>query len=317
MKDHYSALPIVPKIFYKQNKKDEAKGSDSVHIVIESRDSFSLWFGESKFYNSIENARLDKIISSVKLFEQMLRVFAKGKESITKFLDKIWKQIAEWFVKNKKAFGKFVNRTGIYSQRYLGNKLLPLVKANRASLKFGKAGKNVVNAVDKKVLNILNSGLSKNKLDKLVMVSGMVFKQGTKTSKSFTKSNFLKSEIGKLSKSGKYIDELGKPSIFQKFINNMHPTLKKRYELHLKEIANGLNASANDIARAGVAGSHGEIRALNALLKAIDPKGIKYGDDVFKHILGYNRFLRKGANKVQPPCVHCHFMTNLITFIGL
>lgn len=33
---------------------------------IESKDTFSLWFGESKFYNSIENARLDKIVASVK-----------------------------------------------------------------------------------------------------------------------------------------------------------------------------------------------------------------------------------------------------------
>lgn len=66
MRKYYSALPIVPKIFYKQNKRDEAKGSDSVHIVIESENTFSLWFGESKFYNSIENARLDKIVSSVK-----------------------------------------------------------------------------------------------------------------------------------------------------------------------------------------------------------------------------------------------------------
>lgn len=66
MKNHYKALPIVPKIFYKQNQKDEAKGSDSVHIVIESKDTFSLWFGESKFYNSIENARLDAIVASVK-----------------------------------------------------------------------------------------------------------------------------------------------------------------------------------------------------------------------------------------------------------
>ena len=66
MKNHYSALPIVPKIFYKQNQKDEAKGSDSVHIVVESEDTFSLWFGESKFYSSIENARLDTIVASVK-----------------------------------------------------------------------------------------------------------------------------------------------------------------------------------------------------------------------------------------------------------
>lgn len=65
MKKHYSALPIVPKIFYKQNKKDEAKGADSIHIVVESNDTFSLWFGESKFYNNIENARLDEIVKSV------------------------------------------------------------------------------------------------------------------------------------------------------------------------------------------------------------------------------------------------------------
>lgn len=65
MKNHYKALPIVPKIFYKQNKNDEAKGADSIHIVVESEDSFSLWFGESKFYNSIENARLDEIVKSV------------------------------------------------------------------------------------------------------------------------------------------------------------------------------------------------------------------------------------------------------------
>lgn len=66
MKHHYKALPIVPKIFYKQNSQDNAKGADSVHIVVENGNDFSLWFGESKFYNSIENARLKTIIDSVK-----------------------------------------------------------------------------------------------------------------------------------------------------------------------------------------------------------------------------------------------------------
>lgn len=66
MKKYYNALPVVPKIFYKQNTQDNAKGSDSVHIVLEGEDSFSLWLGESKFYNSIENARLDAILQSVK-----------------------------------------------------------------------------------------------------------------------------------------------------------------------------------------------------------------------------------------------------------
>lgn len=66
MKNHYKALPVVPKIFYKQNSNDPAKGSDSVHIVIESDTLFSLWLGEAKFYNSIENARLNQIVGSVK-----------------------------------------------------------------------------------------------------------------------------------------------------------------------------------------------------------------------------------------------------------
>ena len=65
MKHHYGALPVVPKIFYKQNPQDNAKGADSVHIVIEGENNFSIWFGEAKFYNSIENARLDTIIESV------------------------------------------------------------------------------------------------------------------------------------------------------------------------------------------------------------------------------------------------------------
>jgi hypothetical protein len=65
MKNYYKALPVVPKIFYKQNSQDFAKGADSVHIVIENETTFSLWFGESKFYNSIENSRLDKIVESV------------------------------------------------------------------------------------------------------------------------------------------------------------------------------------------------------------------------------------------------------------
>lgn len=62
---HYKALPVVPKIFYKQNVQDNAKGADSVHIVVESDDAFSLWFGEAKFYNSIQNTRLASIVESV------------------------------------------------------------------------------------------------------------------------------------------------------------------------------------------------------------------------------------------------------------
>jgi hypothetical protein len=66
MKHHYKALPVVPKIFYKQNRNDNAKGADSVHIVVANQgDEFSLWLGESKFYNDISDARLDKVVESV------------------------------------------------------------------------------------------------------------------------------------------------------------------------------------------------------------------------------------------------------------
>lgn len=64
MQEHFGALPIVPKIFYKQNANDFAKGADSIHLVINDND-FSVWFGEAKFYNDIGDTRLDKIIESI------------------------------------------------------------------------------------------------------------------------------------------------------------------------------------------------------------------------------------------------------------
>ena len=64
MRHHFGALPVVPKIFYKQNVQDNAKGADSVHIVVNG-DDFTLWFGEAKFYNSIADVRLDSVVTSV------------------------------------------------------------------------------------------------------------------------------------------------------------------------------------------------------------------------------------------------------------
>lgn len=65
MRQYYNALPVVPKIFYKQNDKDNAKGADSVHISLEESGKFSLWLGEAKFYNSIDDGRLDNPVNSV------------------------------------------------------------------------------------------------------------------------------------------------------------------------------------------------------------------------------------------------------------
>ena len=37
------ALHVVPKIFYKQNPKDNTKGADSVHVVLDEKENFTLW----------------------------------------------------------------------------------------------------------------------------------------------------------------------------------------------------------------------------------------------------------------------------------
>ncbi|EED2626339.1 DUF1837 domain-containing protein [Campylobacter coli] len=64
MKKYYNALPIVPKIFYKQNTNDYAKGADSVHLTIENQECH-LWLGESKFYTNITKA-IDEAAKSIK-----------------------------------------------------------------------------------------------------------------------------------------------------------------------------------------------------------------------------------------------------------
>jgi len=66
LKRYFGALPIVPKIFYKQNTQDYAKGADSIHVVINQSGDFTLWIGEAKFYNDLSPSRLDSIVESVK-----------------------------------------------------------------------------------------------------------------------------------------------------------------------------------------------------------------------------------------------------------
>ena len=65
MKHYYKGLPAVPKIFYKQNNQDNAKGADSVHIVLEDNDDFSIWLGEAKFYKDLD-AAMGAAIDSIK-----------------------------------------------------------------------------------------------------------------------------------------------------------------------------------------------------------------------------------------------------------
>jgi hypothetical protein len=107
MRDRFGALPVVPKIFYKQNSQDNAKGADSVHIVVSGND-FTLWFGEAKFYNSIADSRLDAVVSSV------LKALST---------DKLKKENAIIFATRKRLVGSKIRSSGICGRRWsaLGN----------------------------------------------------------------------------------------------------------------------------------------------------------------------------------------------------
>ena len=106
MKHYYDALPIVPKIFYKQNSNDNAKGADSVHITLEE-DAYHIWLGESKIYDDIScaiNAAINSVhellatdklkkekslITSCKDIEDYLNDFDDSKKSLMVELKKI------------------------------------------------------------------------------------------------------------------------------------------------------------------------------------------------------------------------------------
>lgn len=157
--------------------------------------------------------------------------------------------------------------------------------------------------MDKEVQHLLQS-FDDQIIGQKVMVSGMVYKKGFST-KYFTATNFLRKEIDR-----------GKGKIYLDFIENLHPILKIRLDKHIAKLKmNGVLAKPEDLLRAGKMGSHGEIRALDKLLKEIDPQG-KLGEAVFQDIVGYNRFLREGAKEIQPPCVHCFYLTSGVKFIG-
>lgn len=57
LRKYYGVLPVVPKIFYKQDKSTYALGADSVHIQVNKEDgNFSIWYGEAKFYRDFNQA---------------------------------------------------------------------------------------------------------------------------------------------------------------------------------------------------------------------------------------------------------------------
>lgn len=203
-------------------------------------------------------------------------------------------------LKNPTEFIKVAEELLVYSKRYPVSLLKDLVTEAQAFYEFGELGKTLVQQVNSDVARTLNT-LNKKIIDDKTMLSGFIYRKDNIRHIS-TETNFLKQEIY--------------GGVYKKFIENLHPTLKARLDKHIARLKmDGVLATPSDIIRAGAIGSHGEIRALDKLLTVIDPEA-KLGDAVFQDIIGYNRFLRQEANKIQPPCVHCYYLTHGIRFIG-
>lgn len=223
-------------------------------------------------------------------------------EKTTINADEIADEINRWLLKNKVKYqelfkyGKeLLERTAkTYAKKYPEGKLYKILKAREAYRLYGQLGKKLVQEVD----NTFEKMIEIKKYKEKVMISGMTYKRDT-NQKIFTSVNFTKHEI-----------KIGK---LKEFIENLHPVLKNRYELHLKQITKGLQATPEMIDRAGIAASHGEIRAINELLHYIEDTGFKVTDDIFNDLIGYNRFLIKEGS--QPPCVHCFYLTDGVKYL--
>jgi hypothetical protein len=118
LKYHYKALSIAPKIFYKQNTNDFAKGADSVHIILSEDDNdFSLWFGEAKFFKSIDDSNFNEIINSVEKLLQPEKI-KKENKIITNLKD------IELCIPNKEVHDKIIETlSGDISLDYIRPKL--------------------------------------------------------------------------------------------------------------------------------------------------------------------------------------------------
>lgn len=254
--------------------------------------------------SQVKGGAVNGIKPMLVLFREMSGVLAKGTNEIMAFFQRIKKAIVEWFKINLKKQQQFIKygkalleRTAkTYAKKYPDGKLYKILKVREAYNLYGKLGKRLVQETDISFENIIKLRGYKEK----VMISGMLYK-GDKTQKVFTAVNFTREEkiAGKVTE----------------FIEDMHPVLRKRYDLHLKEISKGLNATPEMIKKAGIAASHGEIRAVNQLLHHLKDTGVKVTDDIFKDIIGYNRYLIKEGS--QPPCVHCFYLTDDVLYLKL
>jgi len=166
---------------------------------------------------------------------------------------------------------------------------------------YGESGAKLVTATEKEAERILKSGLSK--AQRGPVATGVY---DPVTGQVYFGRNFSPIELT--------------DGTFAKFKENLHPLLKKR--LQGFEAKGVKLADPSDVARAGTAGSHSEIVALDKALKAREVlTGKAVGESELSSFLLHNRNLinAKGLpapTGVPPRCVGCFNITEGVTVIG-
>ncbi|MDY0260774.1 MAG: DUF1837 domain-containing protein [Desulfovibrio sp.] len=59
----YSTVPLISKLYWKSGLNETVKGFDSVHVVKNKNDELELWLGEEKFYSDISSAMREAVQS--------------------------------------------------------------------------------------------------------------------------------------------------------------------------------------------------------------------------------------------------------------
>lgn len=225
---------------------------------------------------------------------------------------------------------KFIVRdTKLFKLPYVTTKTKNRLTPRMAFHKYGQKAKEVVSAVDNE-FHLTLQNFSRTIVQEKVMVNGMAYHSDEYSSPIFTFSNFTKEELGvpnpldgKFYKKGDFLEI----SEYQDFIDNeLEGVLKKRMESLKAHKANGdysIDKSANPsetdasvLGRASVMGRHGEVRSLNAIIKHMRvEENIEITDEMLKNVIAYNRIMLGPKKGTMHTCFHCHFLTDLITFL--
>lgn len=227
---------------------------------------------------------------------------------------------------------KFIVRdTKLFNIPYVIRKMKNRLTPRMAYYKYGQKAKELVIAVDDEFSSVFQNFSSPKIIREKVMVSGMAFHSDKYSSPTFVFTNFTKKEVGlKNSVDGKYY-KIGSNnteiSEYQNFLDNeLDDIIKKRIDSLVDHKATGdfsvdnalspLETTAITVQKAAEMARHGEVRALNALIKHMkEVENIQVTDEMLKNVIAYNRKMI-GKNKgTMPTCFHCHFLTDLVTFL--